>query len=367
LSDQIRGVLQGAMKSGIQASLQDALTKSKETNRLFNYEVDLGSLDDSGKQAVHAALRGDFTHLTKPGSQLAGIREIDALTTTTLSTKHELTIHLLGILNFSDVSSFLQRAKAGLNPLTGEVVLTSTDIKVVENNIEPDRLREVLLRSAMITTAAASSPQSPDFTYRMVFFDRKAHPSSSDLRQFSNVLESVGAQEGASLAQTGAASIYLSLNLNKELSLGLFRNRTVDDFVRAGQRALKTILTGDDSATKRLRLAEIDVAFWKEVSAQGSRDNVLRLLATRGISDPASPTDFFSIDWWAQAMGQVSDAIARQKPLREAEEGALKLSQGGFDIPWALLATYYLLEPQARVDAKFSMAGTQIAAGAAGR
>ncbi|HEX4231748.1 MAG TPA: hypothetical protein VHZ07_23980 [Bryobacteraceae bacterium] len=366
LSDQIKSVLQGAMKSGIQASLHDALTKSKETNRLFTYEVDLGSLDDSGKKAVQAALRGDFTQLTNPGLRLAGIRDIDTITTTTLGAKHELTIHLLGILNFSDVSSFVQRAKTGLNPQTGEVVLTSTDIKVVENNVEPDRLREALLRSAMITTAAASSPQSPDFTYRMVFFDRKARPSPSDLRQFANVLQAVGSQDRPNLEQTGAAAIYLSLNLNKELSLGLFRSRTVDDFIRAGQRALKTILNGDDLAARRLRLADIDAVFWKEVSAQGSRDNVLRLLATKGISDSASSTDFFSIDWWAQAMGKISGAIAGQKPLREAEKDALKLSQGGFDMPWALLATYYLLAPQAQVDAKFTRAGATIAAGAAG-
>jgi hypothetical protein len=367
LTDQIRTVLQGAMKSGIQASLHNALTKSKETNRLFTYEVDLGLLDDAGKTAVHAALRGDFRQLTKPGSQLTGIREIDAISTTTLGAKHELTIHLLGILNFSDVSSFVEKAKAGLNPLTGEVVLTSTAIKVVENNFEPDRLREALLRSAMITTAAASSPQSPEFTYRMVFFDRKARPSPSDLRQFSNVLEAVGAQERPGTTQTAAASIYLSLNLNKALSLGLFRNRTVDDFIRAGQRALKTILTGDDSAARRLHLADINVTFWKEVSDQGARDNVLRLLATKGVTDPASATDFFSIDWWAQAMGRVSDAIARQQPLRDAEKDALKLSQGGFDMPWALLATYYLLEPQARVDSKFSMGvPATVAAGAAG-
>ena len=368
LTDQLRSALQGAMKSGIQASLHEALTKSKETNRLFTYEIDLGLLDDAGKSAVQAALRGDFRQLTAPGVQLAGVREIDILTTTTLTAKHELTIHLLGILNFSDVSSFVQKAKVGLNPLTGEVVLTSTDIKVVENNVEPDRLREALLRSAMITTAAASSPQSPDFTYKMVFFDRKARPSSSDLRQFSNELQAVGAKEQPSLAQVGASAIYLSLSLNKPLSLGLFRNRNVDDFVRAGQRALKTILAGDESATRRLRLADVDVTFWKKVSAQGARDNVLRLLATRGISDPASATDFLSIDWWAQAMGKVSDAIARQQTLREAEEEALKSSQGGFDMPWALLATYYLLEPQAHVDATFSTtrANNPIAAGAAG-
>jgi hypothetical protein len=159
--------------------------------------------------------------------------------------------------------------------------------------------------------------------------------------------------------------MYLSLNLNKTLSLALFSNHTVDDFVRAGQRALKIVLNGDSSAAKRILLADLDLAFWDDVRSQGSRDNVGRLLATRGISDPAAPTDFYSIDWWAQAMGKVSDALAHQRPVREAEKDAFKSSQGGFDMPWALLATYYLLEPQASVDSKFTLApggSTKIAA-----
>jgi hypothetical protein len=356
LTEQMGSVLKTAMDGHIQASLHDALAKSKETKRLFNYEVDLGTLDDAGHKAVQAALWGDFRPLTEPGLQLAGIREIDTLTTTTLTTTHELTMHWLGILNFSDVSSFMQKTKVGLNPQTGEVVLASTDIKIVECNVEPDRLREALLRSAVITTAAASSPQSPDFTYKMVYFDRKASPSSSDRRQFANVVKAVGAPQLEAPAQTRAISMYLSLNLSKPLSLALFSKRTVDDFVRAGQKALKTVLNGDASASKRIGLADVDVAFWNEVREQGSRDNVQRLLATRGIGDPVAPTDFYGIDWWAQAMGKVADALARQQPLREAEKQALKLSQGGFDMPWALLATYYLLEPQASVDSKFTTA-----------
>ncbi|MGC2660023.1 MAG: hypothetical protein WA324_18855 [Bryobacteraceae bacterium] len=366
LSGQMRDVLQSAMRSGIQASVHEALIRSKETNRLFNYEINLDSLDDEGKKVVLAALRGDFTGLTNPSSQLAGVREIDTITTTTLTAKHELTIHLLGILNFSDVSSFVQKTKVGLNPLTGDVVLTSTDIKIVENNVDSDRLREALLRSAMITTAAASSPRSPDFTFKMVFYDRKARPSPHDLREFSNVLQALGTPTNQGSGQTGAAAIYLSLNLDRTLSLAVFRGRTSTDFIRAGQRALKTVLAGDDSAIARLGLADIDVDFWKEVSDQGSRDNVLRLLRSRGITDPASATDFYSIDWWAKAMAKVSDAIARQQPLREAEKKALEMSQGGFDMPWALLATFYLLEAQVKVDTRFTRGSAENPVAAAG-
>jgi hypothetical protein len=69
---------------------------------------------------------------------------------------------------------------------------------------------------------------------------------------------------------------------------------------------------------------------------------VLALLATKGITNLASPVDFFSVDWWAQAMGKVADALAEGQPLMNAEKSALEHSNGGFDVPWALLATRLL-------------------------
>jgi hypothetical protein len=362
LSAQIKKVLEGAMKGGITASLHEALEKSKETDRLFVYEVELDSLDATGRQAVQAALRGDFTEITAKESGLAGITEIDTLSTLTLTTTRTLTIHLIGILNFSDVSSFVQKSKVALCEDTGDVVLTATEIKTVENNIDPDHLREVLLRSSMITAAAASSPASPDFTFKMVFFLRKARVSRSDLQQFCNVLQAISSPEvdnATSLLRGPSkkisdAGIYLSLNLNKDLSLSVFRNRNSDDFVMAGQKAMKVILTGDDSSANRSHLCSVSLDVWKELRAKGNRQDILELLQNVGITDPAAVVDFFSIDWWAQAMAKVAAAIAQEQPLKGAEKDALKKSEGGFDVPWALLATHFLAE-SSQVDSKFTV------------
>jgi hypothetical protein len=351
LSGQIKNVLQDAMQGGIAVTLHDALKQSKERKYLFIYDADLSALDSTSTAALQKALKGDFTSITAAGAALAGIEEVDTLSTLTLTASHTLTIHLLGILNFSDVNSFVKKSKIALNGDTGEVVLSATDIKVTENRIDTDHLREVLTRSSVITTAAVSSPQIPNFTFKTVFFLKKANVSFSDLRQFSNVLQSVSSADTARAEAllTGPASsvhdvvIYLSLDLDKDGSLAIFKNRTTDDFVLAGQNAMKTILSGDPDSASRLPLFSIDLDFWRKLREDGgARQNVLALLATKGIVNQASPTDFFSIDWWAQAMGAVAEALAKGQPLMDAEKSALKDSNGGFDEPWALLATRLL-------------------------
>lgn len=348
LSDQIKKVLDGATKGGITASLHEALAKSREMNRLFVYEVDLDALDVDGVSAVEAALRGNFTAIT--ANTLTGILEVDAISTLTLTTTHTLTIHLLGILNFSDVNSFVQKSKVALNSETGDVVLTSTDVRITENSIDSDHLREVLLRSAMITTPAASSPESPDFTFKMVFFLRKARAGTSDMQQFCNVLKSLSSPDVKAAEELAAQSatpvrdvgIYLSLDLNKQMSLAVLKDRDPDDFVIAGQDALRTVLAGIEGSANRLRLCSVGLGVWKQMREKGNRQDILAILQSCGITDQAAVVDFFGIDWWAQAMGKAATALAKKQPLKEAQKAALKDSQGGFDVPWALLATRLL-------------------------
>jgi hypothetical protein len=366
LNGQIKKVLQDATKGGLLSSLHTALKQSKERNHLFVYDIDLSALDTASTAAVEAALKGDFTHITAAGASLAGIKEVSSVSTLTLTTTHTLTIHLLGILNFSDVSSFVQKSKVGLNADSGEVILTASDIKISQNTLDPDHLREILTRSAMITIGAACSPQVPDFTFKMVFFLKKARVSASDLQQFSNVLTAVSsssAQTAAALLQGSPKQLqdvflYLSLDLKKETSVSIFLGRTYDDFVLAGQKALTTILAGDPDSAGRLPLLSVDLAFWKQLSEAGDRPNILQLLATRGINNEASATDFLSVDWWAQAMGKVATALANKQPLLDAEKDALKKSEGGFDEPWALLATR-LLAGSPPIDSKLTFAGPQ--------
>lgn len=347
LSEQIKAVLESAMQGGISACLTEALEQSKSRNHLFVYDVDLDALDGDSTAAVQRALLGDFTTLTGE-TGLAGISEVESISSLTLTSKHGLTIHLVGILNFADVSSFVQKCKQpGLNKETGDVVLSDTEIRIDQNSIDSDHLREVLLKSAMITMSAASSPESPDFTFKMTFFMTKARSETSDLVQCANVLRAIGSADAEKIEQVLASgshsvadlAIYLGLNLTRASSLALFEGHSTDDYVRAGQNALETILAGDDESANRRRLCSVPIDFWNELRNKGNRQDILQQLTAAGITDQAAVVDFFGIDWWAQAMGEVATAIAKKLPLKKAQEAALKDTQGGFDIPWALLAT----------------------------
>lgn len=351
LSLQIKTAVQGAIQSGVTATLCEALEQSLDRDYLFIYEADLNALDAAGSAALQSALKGDFTQLTTAGSSLTGIKELDTISTLTEKKTNSLTIHLLGILNFNNVSSFVQKSQVAANSETSEIVLSATKINVTENNIDKDHLREVLARSSMITIAAACSPESTaTFTFDMVFFLKKAHVSTSDLRWVSNVLSAVSSSDAANAQalQAGSSSavqdalLYLSLDMDKNLSRSIFSGHTYDDFVRAGQSAMKTILSGDPANANRLILFSVDLPFWKQLSSDGSAQNILTRLNTIGITEQASVVDFLSVDWWAQAMAAMALALSKNESSLEAQKRVLVGDNGGFNIPWALLATRLL-------------------------
>ncbi len=373
LSSQIKTVVQAATKGGLNASLHEALKQSRERNHLFVYEIDLSALDSTSANAVEAALLGNFTMLTALNENLAGIKEISSFSTLTLTHTHTLNIHLLGILNFRDVSSFVKKSKIAVSGETSEVVLAATDIKVLQNTIDADHLRAVLTKSAMITTAAATTAQTSDFKFKMVYFLKKAGPHSSDLQQMYNTLAFTQSPDAAqakamlnpSAAKPPDALLYLTLELNQALSRNIFKGKTIDDFVKAGQLAARTILANDPQNQNRLRLLNIDLAFWNQLRGEGSADNIRRTLNNQGMTDEASPVDFMAIDWWAQAMGGMAAAVAKGQKLMDAEKKVLQTSQGGFNLPWALLATAIAAGDPKLVAGRFEAAGTQPSVAAA--
>ena len=363
LSAQIRTVVQGATKGGISASVQDALEQSRETNSLFIYDINLSALDSVSASAVQFALAGDFRQLTSLGSALAGVSEVKSFSTLTLTNTHTLTIHFLGLLNFCDISTFMKKAKVAHVGDTSEIVLAATDIKVVQNTIDPDHLREVLTKCAMITTAADSSPKNPDFKFQMVFFRKKAAANNSDLRQIYNSLAFVSSPHAAaakgllnsSLERRPDVFVYLSLTFDKDLSTEIFKSRSSDDFVIAGKTAMAAILADDPDSVSRLPLFSVGLDFWRQLRDAGAAANVERLLTGAGIINPVSWNDFVTIDWWAQAMGRMAAALAEGTSLMNAEKDVLKDSQAGFDVPWALLATSSLLTGSSQVTTNFTV------------
>ncbi|HVW84028.1 MAG TPA: hypothetical protein VHB50_05090, partial [Bryobacteraceae bacterium] len=346
-------------------SLKSELDRSEESKRIFLYEIDLSALNEDGRKAVEGALRGDFKAITLPGAALQGIRELHSALTLSSQTVHTFALHLLGIFNAGNTETFLRQAKINYTKDTREIVLSDEKIEVTDNNLKAEKLREVLLKAVTLTLPAGANTPDSEITLNMVFFDRHAGTNASQLRQFVNVLQAMGAPDAAgaagllsrNLGNWGATTLYLGLNLDKKRNSALFRRANGqpwrhNDYLLQARDAMATILANDPDSAGRRKLFTVDLSFWDALREAGSGANVTRLLTQNAI--PAtSVTDFFAIDRWAGAMAKYAEALASGSSLEAAGKQIVKTSGGGFNEPWALYAVWALLE-NPEVTARFT-------------
>ncbi len=371
LSGHIKKAIDAAVDSSLRAALCEAFEDSEETNVLFLYEVDLASAsgDAASSEALKATLAGDFTKITATGANLQGIKALDSVHTVTSAKTHTLTVHLLGVFNFSDVGTFTRKAKSGINKDTGEIVLTSEDIEITDNNLDSDKLRKVLVKSAAITAAAAANTMTAaDFRFKFVFFLRKADANRSDMQQFANILSGIDASEDRAAAQNllnrdsnkfGDTGLYLSMDMDADTSRSLFLDggnpRQEALYISLARGVMASVLAGDPDSQKRRSLFTSSLEFWGELKEAGAAANIVRLLDENGIPDEAV-TDFFALNAWTEAMSDFASKLAAGKPLEKAAKAVVSDSTGGFDSPWALLATRLLPAHSPNVTCKFTCA-----------
>jgi hypothetical protein len=364
LSWNIKTAIDVALSSSLQVSLKAALDDKESNNRVFLYEIDLSVLDAAGMAAVHSALIGDFTAITRPGVALQGVRELDSALTTTSKVTHTLTVHLLGIFNWSSTSTFIEKSKVDYTKDTHEIVLSDEKIQVVGNNLNAEKIREVVSRGITLTIpASANTPEAED-PIQMFFFDRQASTSSSTMTQFTNVLTATGVSEaadaqsllGQGLKHYGSSSLYLGLNLTPAQCRLLFLDKSQSPYpwttyVQFACAAEAIILASDTDNVDRLKLFQADIGYWKQLEDAGAAPNVIRLLADRGIRQNAI-VDVNSILWWSGAMGDYAKALAHNQSLVDPGKKVIKDGTLGFNEPWLVLATWLMLGKPA-VDSLF--------------
>ncbi len=364
LSENIKTAIDAALSSSLQASLKAALDDSESENRIFLYEIDLTALDPAGMAAVHSALVGDFTAITRPGAALHGVRELDSALTTTSKITHTLTVHLLGIFNWNSTSTFIEKSKVDYTKDTHEIVLSDERIQVVGNNLNAEKIREVVSRGITLTIpASANTPEAKD-PIQMFFFDRQASTGSSTMRQFANVLAATGVSAGGSaqsllrqgLKHYGSSSLYLGLNLTSAQCRLLFLDQSQSPYpwttyVQYACAAEAIILAADTDNVDRLKLFQAGIDYWKQLQDAGAAPNVIRLLAELGVRQNAI-VDVNTILWWSGAMGDYAKALAHNQSLVDPGKKVVKDGTLGFNEPWLVLAAWLMLGKPA-VDSLF--------------
>jgi hypothetical protein len=351
----IKAAIDAAVSSSLQASLKVALDASKSKNQLFLYEIDLTALDGDSTAALQAALGGDFTAITRPGT-LAGVKELDSALTVTSKVTHSLALHLLGIFNWGSTNTFIEKSKIDYTKDTHEIVLSDEAIEIATNNLDADKLREVVVKGITLTLPASANTPDAKTPINLVFFERQAAVNPGTMRQFVNVLQATGAKS-APLAQSlldrklknyGAASLYLGLNLDPTQCRRLFidgaTNKPFDQtaYIQSACSAEAIILAGDNANADRLKLYTAGVAFWNQLEKTPAQPDVIRLLAGQGIRQNAV-TDVITVLWWSGAMARYAKALAQNQSLVDAGKGVVKDGTAGFNEPWLLLAAWTML------------------------
>ena len=355
LSTDIKAAVDASLCSTLQASLKVALDQSQSSNRLFLYEIDLNAIDADGSAALQAALTGDFTALTASNATLAGIQLLDSALTNTAKVTHSLTLHLLGIFNYATTNAFIEKTTVDYTKDTHEIVLSDETIKIVGNNLDAEKLRDVVVKGITLTLPAAANTPAADTPLNLQFFDRQASASPSLLRQFANVLEAMQAPDAAAAIELikqnrkdyGIASLFLGLNLTPQQCRQFFLDaggKSYDwtTYTRYACDAQATILANDPDNADRHKLFTLGLPFWRKLQEAGARPNVIRLLTPQGIREEAA-VDVTAVLWWSGAMANYGRALAANQDLVKVGTDLVLDSTGGFDEPWLILAAWNML------------------------
>jgi hypothetical protein len=380
--NDIKSAIDKTLSASLGASLRAALESNQARNRAFVYEIDLNKLDNVSKPALQAALTGDFTAITKAGTALNGITPLDSALTVTVTKTHTLALHFLGIFNAASIHQFIAKSTIDFTSDTHEIVLSDETIQVVDDNLDAEKLRKLVLKDITLTLPASANTKDVATPITVAFLDREGSTSPAKMRQFVNALQVLGAPGAAAAAallnqklkQYGTCSLFLGLNLNPAQCRQLFIGANGQPYnwmhyVNAVSAAEKTIyagLAGDPENQYHLRLFNADQGTWEDLEEAGDAPNMIPILKRLGMSDVEAElacTDAFTTIWWSEAMADYGGALAKAQPLEAVGRKIVKDSNLGYNEPWMILATWQLAnKPPVTADFNSSLQSVKAAA-----
>lgn len=378
----IADAVTGSVQRSIEIAVAAELGGGRERTAAFVYDIDLSALEQASRAALHAALDGDLSGLTRAaGLPLSGIRVVRDLFANVRERRHSLGINLLGILNYGRISKLVLEGKTMYEPLTGNLVIsdaaTASRIGTTVVNVgvaDAEKLRKVMAENFLITVAyrgARASGLAPDLATTHSFFALNQHTTPETVRDELEVCVALGlaSDEDAdrvsrSAPGFGRTLFFAKADYDHALSMRLFldngRPRPVEFYERAGLQALSALVRHGDADEARLAPVENE-ALWRSMKAQG-QPGIKRLFP--GISDPvvgAVISDYSLISWWSETMHATAVKLAEMnrfldghpaaddqnndfKRLRNSLADHLRAvaanTRENFGRPWGLLAMF---------------------------
>lgn len=326
--------IEDAIKAAISRTLEIAvaaeLDATRENSAAFLYEINLSSLTAASRAAIHSALDGDLSILSKNLPSLPGIVPIQELFSALRERKYALHINLLGIVNYGWVSKLITQGKTIYEPTTGQLVIadsaTASRISTTVANVgvaDGEKLRQVLAEQFLVTIAyrgGGSAGLAPSLTSSHSFFALNQHTSQETLRDELDVSVALGLLDQtvaaglvASAPEFGRTLYYAVANYDGPLSSSLFLDgkqpRATGYYEQAGLQAIALLIRPGDIDSARL-VPTSNPGLWQKMKDAG-QPGIKALFP--GVPDPivgAIIADYTSICWWAEAMSETGKKLA---------------------------------------------------------
>ena len=339
LSEDRAAGIQGAVQAAVNRKLELALAAEfgalGSDEAAFLYEVDLGALDNAGRDAVRAALAGDLSRLADTGALPAGVTAVRSIFSQASATRFSLRVNLLGIFNYASVSSLALDGSVTFTPSTGELVIadeaTSSIIQTAAVNFgaNEDKLRHVMAESFLITAAYRGSRSvvaPPELASSHVFFKMDRSTSLDELRRSAAIASALGlapAPVPPGIDDFGATSVLAEARYGDALARALFLGadgtpRAHTEYETAGRQAVARLVPPDGDDAFRRRPATDDV-LWNRMKDLGPAN--FQQLLPQAQADGVRP-DYVAIQWWADSMCSTAEVLSRMDRFFTANAGA---------------------------------------------
>ena len=324
----IQQVLNDSIDRSLAISLNTAWSDAISDAAALVYELDISAGDQATKNAIDAALTGDWTALTA----LPNARKIRNVFTESTERKMAFTVNILGLCNYRSVLDFVSSMQVVSNSQEGSVVITDTaTAKLITTAstplaADPDRLRDALYEAFVATATYQALAAGAGFA--AVFSATQNFLLYGDSVNYRQALTQLNAGEvlgvmppAVKTALPGAGSPVKHARFAASCSYG---NEDVLRFFFSDVTALTPRLSGDLEKIGRKVLAQLldaqDPIDQKRIVVLN--DDALWAMQ----SDPQTPispsySDYMDVSKWAATIAKVGPVLSNTIAFAKTVQG----------------------------------------------
>jgi hypothetical protein len=347
----VEGAIQGGLDRKLQLAASFELAALQSDEAAFLYEIELDSLDERGKNAVHQALDGNLGLLTENEERLPiGIEKLKSLVTAMEERRHTLQVNLVGIYNYLSLAKLATSGSVLYDPTTGDLVLADRatasrfEAGMVRFGVDSERLRQVLAEDFLVTAAYRSSKlvaSAPELECTHGYFELHGRTNRQTMKDNLDVAQALGLiseleklERLAGLDDFGRSTLFVATRYGEERAVSLFldqkgRPRGRVEYERAGRKAIELLVQKDDPDAYR-RAPAIDDELWKQMREAGPSNLKPLFPALTSLQVAVIVADYTTIVWWAGAMRELAEKLEAirqffaENPDPHPENNALK-------------------------------------------